>query len=52
LYPFFLDGIVGHDGKFEANLLQPDGLHPTEAGAKVIVDGIMPILLKLLDAKA
>jgi acyl-CoA thioesterase-1 len=47
-YPFFLDGIVGHDGTFEAKLLQPDGLHPTEAGAKVIVDRIMPVLLKLL----
>jgi acyl-CoA thioesterase I len=52
LYPFFLDGIVGHDGTLAANLLQPDGLHPTEAGAKVIADGIMPVLLKLLDGTA
>jgi acyl-CoA thioesterase I len=52
LYPFFLEGIVGADGKTDQKLLQPDGLHPTEAGAKVIVDGIMPALLKLLDQKA
>jgi acyl-CoA thioesterase-1 len=48
LYPFFLDGIVGHDGTFAAQLLQPDGLHPTEAGAKLIADRIMPVLLTLL----
>jgi acyl-CoA thioesterase-1 len=52
LYPFFMQGIVGDDGTADTKLLQPDGLHPTEAGAKVIVDGIMPELLKLLDAKS
>jgi acyl-CoA thioesterase-1 len=52
LYPFFMAGIVGADGSADAKLLQADGLHPTEAGAKVIVDGIMPSLLKLLDAKS
>ena len=51
-YPFFMDGIVGADGTADTKLLQGDGLHPTEAGAKVIVDGIMPALLKLLDAKS
>ncbi|GAB2177935.1 arylesterase [Dongia sp. agr-C8] len=51
-YPFFMAGIVGADGKADPKLLQGDGLHPTEAGAKVIVDGIMPDLLKLLDAKS
>ena len=50
-YPFFMDGIIGADGKADQKLLQPDGLHPTEAGAKVIVDGMMPMLLKLLDDK-
>ena len=49
LYPFFMDGIVGADGTADTKLLQGDGLHPTEAGAKVIVDRIMPELLKLLD---
>jgi acyl-CoA thioesterase-1 len=52
LYPFFMQGIVGAEGTVDKTLLQPDGLHPTEAGAKVIVDGIMPELLKLLDQKA
>ncbi len=42
LYPFFMDGIVGADGTADKTLLQGDGLHPTEAGAKVIVDRIMP----------
>jgi len=51
-YPFFMDGIIGADGKADPKLLQPDGLHPTKAGAKVIVDGILPTLLKLLDQKA
>ena len=49
LYPFFMDGIIAADGTADTKLLQPDGLHPTEAGAKVIVDRMMPILLKLLD---
>jgi acyl-CoA thioesterase-1 len=48
LYPFFMAGIVGADGTADTKLLQGDGLHPTEAGAKVIVDGIMPEILKLL----
>jgi acyl-CoA thioesterase-1 len=52
LYPFFMDGIVGADGTADTKLLQGDGMHPTEAGAKVIVDRIMPELLKLLDGKA
>jgi acyl-CoA thioesterase-1 len=51
-YPFFMDGIIGADGTADAKLLQGDGLHPTEAGAKVIVDGIMPALLKLLDQRS
>ena len=52
LYPFFMDGIIGPDGTADTKLLQADGLHPTEAGAKVIVDRIMPVLLKLLDGAA
>ena len=52
LYPFFMAGIVGADGSADTKLLQPDGLHPTEAGAKIIVDGIMPDLLKLIDGKS
>jgi acyl-CoA thioesterase-1 len=48
LYPFFMEGIVGADGTADTKLLQGDGLHPTEAGAKLIADRIMPELLKLL----
>lgn len=37
LYPFFLDGVAG-----QAGMVQPDGLHPTFAGIKRIVSGILP----------
>jgi acyl-CoA thioesterase-1 len=48
LYPFFMDGIVHPDGTADRSLLQGDGLHPTEAGAALIVQRIMPVLLPLL----
>jgi acyl-CoA thioesterase-1 len=48
LYPFFYDGIVKPDGSVDQGLLQGDGLHPTEAGAALIVERIMPALLPLL----
>jgi len=37
LYPFFLDGVAG-----QAGMQQSDGLHPTFAGIKRIVTGILP----------
>ena len=37
LYPFFLEGVLGHP-----QLVQRDGLHPTAAGVDVIVAGILP----------
>jgi acyl-CoA thioesterase I len=37
LYPFFLKGVAGHPG-----LLLSDGLHPSAAGVKAIVTGILP----------
>lgn len=37
LYPFFLDGVAGSPA-----LVQADGLHPTFAGVKRIVTGILP----------
>lgn len=43
LYPFFLDGVAG-----EAALNQPDGLHPNAKGVDVIVERILPYVLKLL----
>ena len=40
LYPFFLDGVAG-----QAGMQQADGLHPTFAGVKRIVTGILPRVL-------
>ncbi|MES1152721.1 MAG: arylesterase [Dongia sp.] len=48
LYPFFMAGIVQPDGTADKTLLQGDGLHPTEAGAALIVQRIMPVLLPLV----
>ena len=48
LYPFFLEGVAG-----DPKLNQPDGLHPTAAGVKVIVGRILPSVEALLQrAKA
>ncbi|MFY9969991.1 MAG: arylesterase [Roseiarcus sp.] len=43
LYPFFLDGVAG-----DPALNQPDGLHPTAAGAAAIVNRILPSVEELL----
>jgi acyl-CoA thioesterase-1 len=48
LYPFFMGGIIQSDGSVDRALLQGDGLHPTEAGAALIVERMMPVLLPLL----
>jgi acyl-CoA thioesterase-1 len=48
LYPFFMDGIIRADGSADRTLLQGDGLHPTEAGAALIVQRMMPVLLPLV----
>ena len=48
LYPFFMDGIIRPDGTADQALLQGDGLHPTEAGAALIVQRMMPVLLPLV----
>ncbi len=42
-YPFFLEGVATHP-----KLNQADGIHPNEAGTKVIVKGIVPYTEKLL----
>jgi acyl-CoA thioesterase-1 len=42
-YPFFLDGVAG-----DPKLNQLDGLHPTAAGAAVIVNRILPSVEDLL----
>lgn len=43
LYPFFLDGVA-----LDAQLNQPDGLHPTAKGAGVIVERILPKVEELI----
>ena len=43
LYPFFLDGVAGRRG-----MVQGDGLHPTFAGVKTIVMGILPTITSAL----
>jgi acyl-CoA thioesterase I len=42
-YPFFLEGVAAN-----LKLNQADGIHPNEAGTKVIVKGILPYAEKLL----
>jgi acyl-CoA thioesterase-1 len=44
LYPFFLDGVAA-----DPKLNQPDGLHPTPEGVKVIVGRMLPAVEALLD---
>ncbi len=43
LYPFFLQGVAG---RAELNL--NDGIHPTAAGVKIIVENILPYVEKAL----
>ena len=45
LYPFFLDGSAGNP-----ELTQADGLHPTAKGVDVIVEKILPAVLRLIGA--
>ncbi len=44
LYRFFLDGVAGHP-----ELTQPDGIHPTAAGIRTIVERILPTVEAWLD---
>ena len=44
LYPFFMDGVVGHP-----DLFLPDGLHPTAEGIDIIVGKIAPQVVELLE---
>lgn len=43
LYPFFLDGVAG-----KPELNQPDGIHPTAEGIRVIVERILPAVEQLV----
>ncbi len=46
LYPFFLNGVAA-----EVGMQQGDGMHPTFAGVKRIVTGIMPVVKQALGAR-
>ena len=43
-YPFFLDGVAG-----DLKLTQADGMHPNAAGVGVIVERILPTVLRVID---
>jgi acyl-CoA thioesterase I len=45
LYPFFLDGVA-----MNPTLNQADGLHPNQRGVAVLVDRIVPLVAKLIEA--
>ena len=47
LYPFFLDGVAQ-----DPALNQPDGIHPNAKGVDVIVERILPFVMKNLDDAA
>jgi acyl-CoA thioesterase-1 len=44
LYPFFLDGVAANP-----ELTQGDGIHPTAAGIRVIVERILPTVTEWLE---
>lgn len=46
LYPFFLEGVA-----LQPELNQPDGIHPNVKGVVIIVQRILPDILKLLRRK-
>lgn len=44
LYPFFLDGVIGH-----ADLQLPDGIHPNAKGIDIVVAKVAPVVVGELD---
>lgn len=44
LFPFFLTGVAG-----ERHLNLPDGIHPTAAGYRIIVDNLYPYVLQAIE---
>ena len=46
LYPFFLDGVAAIPA-----LNQPDGIHPTAEGVERIVKGILPYVVRVVEAE-
>ena len=47
LYPFLLDGVAQ-----DPALNQPDGIHPNPKGVEILVDKMLPFLVKSLDDHA
>jgi acyl-CoA thioesterase-1 len=45
LYPFFLDGVA-----MRPELNQADGIHPNAAGVALVVERILPSVVRLIDA--
>jgi acyl-CoA thioesterase-1 len=45
LIPFFLNGVAANP-----NLNQTDGIHPTAEGYRVVVDHILPYVVKAIEA--
>lgn len=46
LVPFFLDGIYNHE-----NMMQPDGIHPTEQAQPKLLDKVWPVLVPMLESE-
>jgi acyl-CoA thioesterase-1 len=46
LVPFLLQGVAGIE-----SLNQPDGIHPTAAGARIVADNVWAVLKPLVDAQ-
>jgi len=47
LVPFLLQGVAG-----VAGLNQPDGIHPTAAGARIVADNVLAVIEPLLRSAA
>jgi len=47
LLPFLLDGVAGHE-----TLNQPDGIHPTAAGARIVADNVWSVLRPLVEKRS
>jgi acyl-CoA thioesterase-1 len=44
--PFLLQGVAGHE-----TLNQPDGIHPTAAGARIVADNVWAVLKPIAEAR-
>jgi acyl-CoA thioesterase-1 len=49
LVPNLFAPLVGDDPAAAAGFFQPDGIHPNAEGVAMIVDGVGPMLLKLME---